>query len=196
MDEKGSRGNYFFIIVKFFLFLLLFSFLVAFSREFYKEVKSLKDFNLDVFFVSILSCFMFYIFLADLNNIYKGIQSFFFHSSQLSFFIPPLLILLGIGYLVVPKIFNVGFNKEVFLFLGAFVVVAHLIYVARETKGTTFGDFINYIFLFSIMYIISLILFEVYLKVAFNLNVGKINFEGARSGADLLKSLFTQIFQK
>ncbi|GEM_PF-904028 len=195
METKSSKSNYFFTIVKLFLFLLIFSFLVAMSREFFHNIKSLKDFNLDLFFISILSCFVFYIFFASLNGIYKTIQNFFFHSSQFGLFIPTLLILLGIGYYIIPKVFNVDFNRDVFLFAGGFILIAHLIYIANETKGATFSDFINYLFIFSILYIINLIIFEAYLRIAFNIDISKINIDGARGGATIIKDMFLQIFQ-
>lgn len=200
MDERVSvtpgKTNYLFTLVKFFLFILLFSFLVAFSKEFYREVRGIKDFDLDIFFISLLTCFVFYFFIADLNNLYKTIQKFFFHSSTFSLFVPPVLVLLGLGYLVIPRVFGLAFDKNVFLFFGSFVGMAHLIYAARETRGGTFTEFINYVFVFSILYMLVLVMFEMYVRIAYPIDIGRINVEGAKNGAGLIKSLFMQVFSK
>ncbi|MBD3246721.1 MAG: hypothetical protein GF333_06875 [Candidatus Omnitrophica bacterium] len=195
MEERGVQNNYIFTLVKFVLFLLLFCFLVEISREFIAAVKSEGALRAQVLFFSILSCFAFYTFFSDLNSFYKKVQRFFFRSSFFSYLVPGLLILVGIGFFVLPKVFHLSVDKNIFLQTGGFLFTAHLIYVAREIKGATFPTFINYLFLFSILYIINLIIFGLYLKVGFSIPVGRVVFDGLQQGAVMIQTLFTQIFR-
>ena len=195
MDEKvSSKHNLFFTVIKFFLFLLIFCFLVSLTKEFLKTAKITKDLGGSIIFASLLSAFMFYAFFVDLNELYKKIQQFFFHASQICLFVPALLILAGLLYFILPKVFHFEFDKEIFVFLGGFIVTSHLIYVARELKGNTFADFVNYLFMFSILYIITLIMFNIYLTIAFDLDLAKIVVDGLQNGAILIRNLFTQLF--
>jgi hypothetical protein len=189
-----KKHSLFFTIIKFFLFLIIFCFLVSFTREFIKAAKSAKDLGSSIIFVSMLSTFMFYAFLVDLNELYKKIQQFFFHASQVAHFVPALLILAGILYFVLPKVFHYDFDKKPFAFLGGFILMCHLIYVARDTKGNTFADFVSYLFMFSIIYIISLLVFSIYLTVAFELDLAKFTITGLKGGAVLIRNLFMQLF--
>lgn len=193
MDEKGAKQNSFFTLIKFFLFLILFCFVISISKEFFKEVRAHEGLNINILFFSALSAFAFYTFLIDLNEIYKKIQNFFFHSSFLSYLVPSFLILLSLGYFILPKAFNLEIDKEIFVFLGGFVFTSHLIFIARENKGKTFAGVINYLFNFSILYIINLLLLGVYLMAAFEINLGKILVDGLTGGALLIKNLFTQV---
>ncbi len=193
MEEKASKQNSFFTLIKFFLFLIIFCFVISISKEFFKEVRIQKALNIDILFFSSLSAFAFYTFLVDLNDFYKRIQNFFFHSSFLSYLVPSFLILLSIGYFILPKAFNLEIDKGIFVFLGGFVFTSHLIFIARDNKGKTFSGVINYLFNFSILYIISLLLLGVYLMAAFDVNLGKILAEGLTNGAMLIKNLFTQV---
>ncbi|MDD4954769.1 MAG: hypothetical protein PHP17_01865 [Candidatus Omnitrophica bacterium] len=193
MEEKGSKQNSFFTLIKFFLFLIVFCFVISITKEFFREMRSHEGLNINILFFSALSAFSFYTFVVDLNGVYKKIQNFFFHSSFLSYLIPSFLILMGIGYFILPKAFNLEIDKEIFVFLGGFVVTSHLIFVARDNKGKTFSGVINYLFNFSILYIISLLLFSVYLMAAFEINLSKILVDGLTNGAMLIKNLFNQV---
>ncbi|MDP2922664.1 MAG: hypothetical protein Q8O30_02960 [Candidatus Omnitrophota bacterium] len=195
MDAKvSSKHNLFFTIVKFFLFLIIFCFLVSLTKEFLKEVKATKGLSINLLFVSMLSSFMFYAFFVDLNELYKKIQQFFFHTSQVSLFVPAFIILLGIFYFILPKVFHFYFDRNVFVFMGGFLLTSHLVFIARETKGITFADFVNYLFMFSILYIINLLIFSIYLTVAFEVDLAKIVVSGLKGGAILIRNLFTQLF--
>ncbi|MDD5194216.1 MAG: hypothetical protein PHQ96_00900 [Candidatus Omnitrophica bacterium] len=196
MEEKGLRNNYIFTLVKFILFLLIFCFLASFSKQLLHEMRADRALKPEVILFSVLFCFAFYTFFVDLNNIYKAIQKFFFHSSFISMVVPSFLILLGIGYFLIPRVFNLSFDRDVFLFLGGFILTSHMIFIARENKGSNFMDFINYLFIFSILYIVNIILFGLYLNVAFNVDLGKVVVDGFINGAVLIKNLFSQIFQR
>jgi hypothetical protein len=107
--------------------------------------------------------------------------------------VPSFLIVLGLGFFLIPKIFNLNFDKNLFLFLGGFILISHLIFIARDLKKGSFSGFINYLFIFSILYIINLLLFSIYLNIAFKIDLAKILIEGSKDGAFLIKNLFNQI---
>ena len=194
MDERGLHNNYFFTLVKFILFLAIFCFISQMSRGFFANFGSKEGLKIGVLCMSILSPFIFYTFFADFNNTYKKIQRFFFRSAFFSLLMPSLLILLLLGYFLLPKIFHFGFNKDVFLYLGGVSLTAHFIFIARELKGSTLVSFINYLFIISILYAFNLILFGIYLNIAFKINLGDIITSGVKNGSFLIQNLFTQIF--
>jgi hypothetical protein len=192
-ERAPAKQNYFLTLIKFFLFLIIFCFVVSISKQFFREMKAVEDLNVDILFLSVLSAFSFYTFIADLNDFYKKMQNFFFHSSFASSLVPSFLILLGLGYFILPKVFNCEIDKDIFIFLGGFIATSHLIFVARETKGNTFAAFINYLFMFSILYIVILFLLGVYLMTAFKIDLHKVLVDGIMGGAVLIKDLFSQI---
>lgn len=168
---------------------------MEFTREFWYEIRSEEGFNGNLLIIAILSAFSFNVFLVDINNFYKKIQQFFFHSTFFSYLIPSILIVLGIVYFFLPKVFNKTFDRNLFVFLGSFIATNHLIFVARENKGYTFTAFINYLFLFSIFFILILILFIFYLNIGFNIPVGDFFLNGFKKGTILIQNILTQTFR-
>lgn len=195
MDESGLKNNYIFTLIKLALFLIILCFLVALSREFWGELKTTETFSLSILTVSVLCAFSFYVFITDLNNFYKTIQRFFFHSTFFAYLIPSALVIMGVSYFFLPKIFNLTFSRDAFTFLGGFALTGHMIYIARGNKGHNFNTTVNYLFIFSILFMLNLLLFSVYLRVGFNINIGKIVFEGIKNGANLIQSISTQAFR-
>lgn len=195
MDEGGLRNNYVFTLGKLVLFLILFCFVVELTRELWQELKTRESFNLNILVISILSSFAFYTFCTDLNHYYRHIQKFFFRSSFFSLLFPSVLIGLSLGYFLLPKIMNVAYNKDLFIFLGGVAFTTHLTLIARETRGRNFTTFANYLFIFSILYILNLILLGVYFKIGFNVHLGKVIVGGVRDGFELINSLFIAPFR-
>jgi len=195
MDESGLRNNYVFTLIKFLLFLIILCFLVSLSREFWQQLKIADSASIKVLTISILSAFSFYAFIADLNNFYKGIQRFFFHSTFFAYIVPSILILIGLGYFFLPKVLDMNFSRATFVFIGGFVITGHMIFVARGNQGHNFSTAVNYLFICSIIYILNLLLFSAYLRVGLHLDIGKIIFEGVKSGATLIQGISTQAFR-
>lgn len=193
MEERSTSQNPFFTLIKSFLFLIVFCFVVSISKEFFKAIRAEKGLDTTILFFSSLSAFSFYTFLADLNGFYKKIQNFFFHSSFVSYLVPSFLVLLGLGYFILPKAFDLGINKDIFVFLGGFIFTSHLIFIARESKGKTFAASINYLFNFSILYIINLLFLGIYLLAAFQIDLSKVLVDGLAGGALLIRNLFVQV---
>ena len=195
MEDRELRNNYIFTLVKFALFLIILCFGVELTREFWRELRATEGFDTGLLVISLLSAFSFYVFIADLDNLYKKVQNFFFHSTFFAYLIPSALVVLGVGYFFLPKIFNIAFNRDVFMFFGGFILTGHMIYIARGNQGHNFPTAINYLFIFSILYILNLLLFSVYLKIGFHINIGRFIFTGMKSGANLIQNIFAQAFK-
>ena len=192
MEERGLRNNYIFALIKLVLFLIIFCFLSAVTKQLWQELRSKDNFDISVLVFSTLFTFAFYTFLVDLNGFYKKIQNFFFRSSFIALLFPSILILLAIGYFFIPKVLNFAFDKDIFVFLGGFSLTMHLIFIARQTKGHSFAAVINYLFMGSILYILDLALFGVYLRIGYKVQIGKVMLEGIKGGAGLIYNIFTQ----
>mgnify|MGYP001436319325 CR=1 FL=1 len=195
MEELSSRNNYIFTLIKFVLFLAILCFLVEMTRAFWQELHAKESFSLNILVLSIISSFVFSVFVADQNKLYKKVQNFFFRNSFFSLLFPSVLILLSVGYFFIPKVLGTGFDKDVFVFLGGFTLTTHLSFIAKETKGHAFAEVINYLFNFSILYILNLILFGSYLRIGFKVYIGKVIVEGISGGAVLIQDTFTQVLR-
>ncbi len=195
MEERELKNNYIFTLVKFFLFLIIFCFLTELIHSFIKEIQGIKGLDFKILVTSIVSIFAFYLFFVDLNGFYKKIQKFFFRSKFFSCLSPSILIILALAYFFIPKIFNISFNKDLFVFLGGGSLFGHLIYIARITKGNSFNTFINYLFLFSILLVLNMILFGFYLKISFNFELGKVLLNALQEGTTLIKDIFVRSFK-
>ncbi len=191
---RGLRNNYILLAGKLIFFVLSFCFLIKFTMNFLQEIEELKELKIEVFLASVLSTLIFYIFIADLNSLYEKIQGFFLKSPFLLLLIPVSLIILGIGYFIIPKVLNISFNKDIFLFVGGVFLMMHLIFIAHRTRGSTFVDFINYLFTFTLLCIISLFLLGFYLRVGSRIQIEKIIWSSAQESFSLMKDVFTQIF--
>jgi len=194
MEEKSLGNNTIFTVVKLFLFLVIFCFLFEITKNFWRIIRSAEGFDLSVFIFSMFFPFAFSAFVVDLNTPYKKIQNFFYRSTAVALFFPSFLILLSLSYFLIPKILQTSFNHDLFIFFGGFTFISHLIFVAQQTRGQTFSTVINYLFMFSILFILNLILLGLYLRIGFTFHLGSMLIEGVKNGASLLKNIFTQAF--
>lgn len=192
MSPKELPNNYIFTLIKFILFFIIFCFFIELSKAFWEEMRVKEHFDSRLLTLSVLAPFIFYVLFADLNEVYQKIQNFFFRSSFFSLVFPSLLLFAASAYLLLPKVFDVSFGTNTFVFLGGAAATMHLIFVAGQTKGETFSGFINYLFIFTILLVLNLIIFCLYLRIGFNVNIGKIALEGIKGGAALIQNIFTQ----
>jgi len=193
MEKTELKSSYIFALINFFLFLIIFCFIFEATKVFLKELRLKEDFKLWILFLGGVFPLIFYTFIADLNNIYNKIQYFFFRHSFLNLLMPSILILLSLSYFLIPKIFKISFNKDIFIFLGGAFFTSHLIFVAKKNKGASFISFINYIFIFSMLYIFGLIILGIYLAIGFNLHLGKVAVDSIKNGFSLVRSIFFQL---
>lgn len=196
VSDKPSKGggNLFFAIIKLFIFFVLLCFVVEITRKFLIEARVANGFTLTTLLYAITSCFLFSAFIADLTGLYKTIQMFFFRSAFASYIVPFLMILTGLACFVIPKIFKMPFSPDAFVFAGGFIFICHLMYVAQETRGGNFSEFAHYLFIFSIIYTINLLLLGAYFNAAFKFNIARVAVDGVTDGAMLLRNIFSQLF--
>jgi len=190
------RSNYLLGIGKLILFLILLCFAVKFTQTFIQELKTCEDFDMSVFYFSILFPFLFYTFVGDLNNIYYKVQKFFFRSDFFSLVFPSLLVISGISFFIFPKLFNLSFNKGFFILTGGIFFIIHLIFVARNIKSSSFVGFSGYLLNFTLIYLFTLLLLTVYFNINFKFSLGEIIQAGTKKGAVLLKQISSQLFVK
>lgn len=189
------RGNFVVNILKFVFFWVGFCFLVTLSKSLFAALIALDTFNVNTLFLAMIAAFIFYTFIADLNDVYKRVQEFFSHSTILSYFLPFSLLAISLGYLIVPRLFNAhDFDRGIFIFLGGFILTAHMMYIARENKGKTFSEFSHYLAVITFFAIINLIFFVLYLRIAFAIDVSSILADGFVDGWQVLNNLALQLF--
>lgn len=193
MARQGLRNSYIITLGKFLLFLIFFCFLVETIKNFLQELKATPEFDVFVLYLAILTSFIFYTFIADLNNIYNKIQNFFFRGSYFSLVIPSLLIILALVYFLIPKLLKFSLNKDLFLFTGGFVFNMHLIFIANKTKTSSFVGFVNYLFIFSILFVVNFLILGIYLKIEYKIDLGKIIIDSIRDSSSLVKGIFSQV---
>ena len=193
MEGTKLRSSYIIAFVKFFFFLIFFCFMIVITKNFVKGLRALPEFQTVVFYLGILSTFIFYIFIADLDGVYEKIQHFFFRNSTFNLVVPSLLILLTLGYFVIPKLFKFAFDKNSFLFLGSVLFIVHLIFVARQIRNPSFIGFINYVFLFSLLYILTLFLLGLYLRVGYNIHLVRVLILSFKESFSIVKDIFGQL---
>ncbi|MFH1768165.1 MAG: hypothetical protein ABH858_03265, partial [Candidatus Omnitrophota bacterium] len=161
--------------------------------NFIEEIDAAEGANLWVLFLGGIFPLLFYVFISDLNSVYEKIQNFFFRHQILQQLFPSVLILLIISYFIFPKLFRVSFNRDIFIFSGAAAFMVHLIYTSRQTKTSGFIGFMNYLFIFSLFYIIDLFFLLIYIKIGFSVDLGELFIKSVGDGSLVVKSIFLQL---
>ncbi|OPX29517.1 MAG: hypothetical protein B1H08_03625 [Candidatus Omnitrophica bacterium 4484_171] len=194
MEKRELRSNYIIAFINLFLFLIFFCFSYSLTKELVKTFRLNDAIKIWVLFLGLSFPFIFYTFIVDLNNAYEKVQHFFFRGTFLNLVIPSILIILLVGYFIFPKMFNISFNRNMFLFLGSFSFAAHLVFAARETKSASFTGFINYFLSMTMIYIFILFLFGVYLLIGYDYSLKTVIINGTKNGFSLIKEIILQLF--
>ena len=193
MKENVSRNsNIIITIFKFAAFIILFCFIYSFTKQAWIEVK-VSDVRSVTLLSGIFFAFFFYAFIADLNNVYKAVQGFFFRGSSMSFIFSALLILLALFYFLSPSVFAVSLNNHLFIFLNGFIFTVHLMYIARDKKGSGFSAYTNYLFSLSALYLVNLFIWLVCVNAAVSLPIDRVVVNGFKEGYVIVLSLFRRI---
>jgi len=190
MAVKQSNDNFFLALVKFILFLGILYFAAGFTYQFAMAVHGAADVDILLLPGTVFFAFCYYLFVKDLNEAYKKIQTFFFRAPALSNLVPFLLLLAAITYFVLMKFFNMAINRAAFVFVGGFIVSAHLIFVSHETRGESFAQFAGYLFNFSLYYLVNIMLLAAYFNVVFNFNVLRVFLDSLERSIAVVRNFF------
>lgn len=190
MAANQSDDNFFVAILKFLLFLVIFYFAAGFTYQFAMAVQGAADIDILILPGTVFFTFGYYLFIKDLNEMYKKIQTFLFRNHVLACLVPFLLIVAAITYFVLIRFFSVPINRSVFVFVGGFIVSSHLIFVSHETRGESFGQFAGYLFNFSLYYLVNVALLAAYFNIVFNFNVLRVFLDGLSSSIAVVRSFF------
>jgi hypothetical protein len=193
MEKRDLKSNYIFSLVNLVLFLVVFCFVFEYTAALIKSLRANETFHISIAYCGAAFPLILYVFIADLNSVYEKSQFFFFRGTLLNLVLPSILLLLTAGYFLIPRLLGVGFDRNLYLFLGAAAFSVHLIFVANNSKSPSFTGFINYIFVLTMIYLVCLILLGVYLEIGFRVHMGRVLITTLKEGTRLLKSLFTQI---
>ena len=178
MAAKPSDENLALAVIKFLLFLVVLYLAAGFTYQFVMAVHGAGDVDVLLLPGTVFFTFCYYLFVKDLNDGYKKIQTFFFRNPLLSYPLPILLIFASVIYFILIKFFSVHVNRALFVFTGGFIVAAHLVFISHETKGETFGRFAGYLLNFILYYLMSLVLLAAYFNIVFNFNVLGVFVDG------------------
>jgi len=195
-----------FSIVKLIIGLCFLSFVYSGSVGFLKELWLIEPVLRRYFWSGIISFTLIYLFIFEPARIYQKGQKLlgliFKFFAPLVKVAPYVLPIYTIIIFSLYPLFHWMFNSKepavtnYFIFLGGFSWALHLVFSAKSLRSRQ-GDFLkaNYIFGFSLVYIINLILIAICLSLIIK-NFSFINFfEGSFQAAkNIFKAIFRQIF--
>lgn len=193
-------------ILKFILGLCLLSFVYSGSAGFLKELGLVEPVLRRYFWSGIISFILVYLFIFEPVKIYQKGQKLlgliFKFFAPLVKVAPYVLPIYTIIIFCLYPLFHWIFNSQeptvtnYFIFLGGFSWTLHLVFSAKSLRYRQ-GDFLkaNYIFGFSLVYIINLILIAMCLSLIIK-NFSFINFFNGsfQAAKDIFKAIFKQIF--
>lgn len=189
MGRRELKTNYLIALLNLILFIIFFCFVFEFTKAFLEDISNIEGFKLWLLFLGGVLPLIIHNFIANLDYLYKKVQHFFFRDTILYNLLPSFLVLFIIGYFVIPKLLNLSFNKDIFVFIGGYLFTTHLIFTAEENKSSNFTGFINYLFIFALLYTINLLLLILYLRIGYIFDIKSILILSLRNGYLLIKSL-------
>lgn len=196
-------------IIKFILGICLLPFVYSTSASFLNEFCIIEKSSQNYFWSGLISLLIIYLFIWEPVIIYargqKLVEMIFMFFKPLVRIAPYLLpiytIVLFAVYWVLSYVFSAeGGNSAVlinnFLFLFGFSLGLHLVFSAKSIRHKQ-GDFLkgNYIFGFSFIYIINLMLLAFFLNLIFE-NFSVVNFlnNSSQVAKDIFSAVFKQLF--
>jgi hypothetical protein len=191
-------------VVKFCLGVCLLPFVYSSTVSYLNEFSVIDKARQNNFWAGLITLLIIYLFIWEPAAIYaKGHQlleaifSFFKPLVKVApYLVPIYAILLYFLYLILSLIFKTPELLGYFLFLFGLSLGLHLVFAAKSLK-TKQGDFLkgNYIFGFSFVYILNLILAAVILNFIFE-KYSLINFlnNSCQIAANIFYAVFKQLF--
>ena len=206
LKPKMSAGisRRIFGITKFILGVFLLPFVYSLTISFLNEFSIIEKPLQNNFWAGVISFLLIYLFVWEPAKIYlKGqkllevIFRFFAPLVRIAPYLLPIFsILIFIGYLILAVLVKSDQLLNYSIFLFGFTIALHLVFSAKSLRSRQ-GDFLkaNYIFGFSLIYIINLILLSFFLNIIFAkfsiVNFLNYSFQTAK---EIFGTLFKQLF--
>jgi hypothetical protein len=192
--------------LKLFLGLCLLPFVYSVSLSFFNEINFLDDILRNYFWAGLIAFLIIYLFIWEPVAVYRKGQrlleiGFNFFSPLVKvapFVLPIYAIIIFLIYLLISLVNNSQDSSLIkwFLFLLSFSISLHLVFSAKSVRSKE-EDFLksNYIFGFSLIYLINLFLVAGILSSIFG-QFSFINFSSSsfQKAQDILKAVFNQLF--
>lgn len=193
-------------VLKLILGILLLPFVYSSSVAFFKQMILVEKVPQDYFWTGVILFLVFFLFIWEPEAIYTGGQKlleYIFNFFQpLVEFAPYVLPIYTVIIFMVFGLLSLSIKDswllQYCLFLTGFSSAMHIIFTARAL-GTKKGDFLkaNYIFGFSLIYILNLFLLGLLLSLALKqFSIGDFSKHTFSAASDIFSALFKQIFRK
>ena len=191
-------------IVKFITGICLLPFVYSVSLSFLNEFNTVEKLFRDYFWAGVITFIIVYLFVYEPAIIYNKGQRLLGIVFQFlkplvrvaPYLLPIYTIAIFIAYLILPLAFKTKESLGSFLLLFSFSLTLHLVFSARSVRSKQ-GDFLkaNYIFGFSFVYIIDLVLLAFCLNIVFK-EFSFVNFfnNSFQTGKNIIYAIFKQLF--
>ena len=191
-------------IIKFIIGICFLPFVYSVSVSFLNEFNTVEKAFQNYFWAGAISFIIIYLFIYEPAIIYnkgqKLLEVFFQFLKPLvrvaPYLLPIYTIIIFIVYLIFSSALKTNDAIGYFIFLFSFSLALHLVFSAKSLRSKQ-GDFLkaNYIFGFSFIYIIDLILLAFCLNIAFK-DFSFVNFfnNSFQIGKNILYAIFKQVF--
>lgn len=202
LPKRSGFGSKIFGIIKFILGLGLLPFVYSATRAFLNELSVLDVSTYNYFFSGVVSFTVIYLFIFEPTAVYnkghKILEVVFRFFTPLVRVAPYLLPIYVIILLPLCGLF-IFINKDpetikYFVFLLGFSIALHLVFSAKVLRRRE-GDFLkgNYIFGFSFVYIVNLLILSFGLNIIFD-KFSFVNF--CNNSFQIAKAIFDAIFKQ
>ena len=200
----SNLSNKVFGIIKFLLGICLLPFVYSSTISFLNELVLIDKIRQDYFWLGIISLLVIYLFVWEPAVIYsrghKILELVFNFFKPLVRVAPYLLPIYAIIVFVLYQVLSMAITSEWLVrytvFALGFTISFHLIFSAKTIRGKK-NDFLksNYIFGFSFVYVLNLILLAIFLNLIFKefslVNFFNVFFQTAK---DIFNAVFGQLF--
>jgi hypothetical protein len=195
-------SNRVFGIIKFILGICLLPFVWATTVSFINEFRLIENLQQNYFWAGLFSFLIVYLVIWEPAILYaKGqkllelLFGFFRPLVRVApFLLPVYTIVLFFAYVILSFTLKSPGSINYFIFLFGFSMGLHLVFSSKSMRSKQ-ADFLkaNYIFGFSFIYIINIILLTVFLSVIFE-KFSLLNF--SKSSLQLAKNIFNAVFRQ
>lgn len=193
-----------FSIIKFILGVCLLAFVYSGTIAFWAQFNLIERKFQNCFWVGVISFIIIYFFIFEPAIIYRRghrlLEIIFKFVAPLvkvaPYVLPIYTIVIFLGYLMISSVTKPVSVPDNLLFLLGFFTALHLVFSAKSIRAKQ-GDFLkaNYVFGFSMVYIINLTLLAFFLSILFaEFSVVDFLNNSLREGKSIFDGIFGQLF--